>query len=78
MVQETRVSASWRHVYLASFPTEASPLLGLLDNVAQLLIGQFQVLRQEVGALLGCEPLKDVQHTTVVVESGRCGVRERK
>lgn len=62
--------------YLAPLPIEASPLLRLLDDVAQLLIGQLQVLRQEVRPLSGCEPLEDVQHATVVVESGRCGVRE--
>lgn len=62
--------------YLASLPIKASPLLRLLDNIAQLLIGQLQVLRQEVRPLLGCEPLKDVQHATIVVESGRWGERE--
>lgn len=62
--------------YLAPLPIEASPLLCLLDNVAQLLIGQLQVLRQEVCPLFGCEPLEDIQHATIIVESVRCGVRE--
>lgn len=75
---ETEESAVWWDAYLASLPIEASPLLRFLDNVAQFLIGQLQVLRQEVRPLLGCEPLKDVQHATAVVESARCGVRERK
>lgn len=74
--EETREAAAWWDAYLAPLPIEASPLLRLLDNVAQFLIGQLQVLRQEVGPLLGCEPLKDIQHAATVVESGRCGVRE--
>ncbi len=73
---ETGEAAVWWDAYLTPLPIEASPLLRLLDNVAQFLIGQLQVLRQEVRPLLGCEPLKDVQHATVVVESARCGVRE--
>lgn len=65
-----------RDAYLAPLPIKAPPLLCFLDNVAQLLIGQFQVLRQEVGPLLGCEPLKDIQHASTVVESGRYNVRK--
>lgn len=64
--------------YLAPLAAEASPLLCLLDNVAQLLNGQLQVVRQEVGPVLGREPLEDVQHAAVVVESGRCGAGERR
>lgn len=64
-------------LHLAPLPAEASPLLRLPDDVAQLPIGQLQVVRQEVGPVLGREPLEDVQHAAVVVESERCGARER-
>lgn len=74
--KETREAAVFQDAYLAPLPIKASPLLRLLDDVAQFLIGQFQVLRQEVRPLLGCDPLKDIQHTTTIVESGRCGMRE--
>lgn len=40
--------------YLAPLPIKASPLLCLLDNVAQFLIGQLHILRKEVHALFGC------------------------
>lgn len=65
----------WLDAHLAPLTIEAPPLLGLLHNVVKFLIGQLQVLRQEVRPLFGREPLKDVQHTPVVVESRRCGVR---
>lgn len=66
-----------RYLYLAPLPIEASPLLRLLYNVAQFLIGQLQVLRQKVCTLLGCEPLKDIQHAATIVESRRCGVKRK-
>ena len=64
--------------YLTPLAVESSPLLRFLDNVAQLLIGQLQVPRQEVVSLPGTEALKGVQHTAVVVESGRRGGKEVK
>lgn len=65
-----------KRVYLASLPIQASPLLCFLHNVAQFLDGHFQVLWKEIIALFGCEPLKDIQHATIIVESVRRGARQ--
>lgn len=66
--------AEWG-AYLAPLSIEASPLLCFLDNVAQLLVGQLHILRQEIHPFFGCQPLKDVKHTAIVVKSGRHGVK---
>lgn len=78
LYRETGEAAVCRDAYLAPLPIEASPLLRLLDDVAQLLVGQLQVLRQEVGPLLGRQPLKDVQHAAIVVESWETWREEKK
>ena len=83
MREETKRKDSDRAVlhlgfYLTPLALESSPLLRLLDNVAQLLIGQLQVPRQEVVSLPGTEALKGVQHAAVVMESGRRRGKEVK
>lgn len=56
--------------HLASLSVEAAPLLGILDDVIQFLVGHLQVPKYEVGSLRRVEALEDVQQAALVVESG--------